>query len=146
MGRKLLVLATVLLAVAFAASPVAAAEPGMTVDIGGTHLVGRVVVNVDVTFTCQPKPEDAYPLTYTWGSLGGMESPSIVVSLRQAIGRQQAFGETTKYIDPAVVCTGTAQTMTLAVVPDGNGPGFKAGTAAIDVSAFASYYVTDLDT
>lgn len=118
----------------------------MNVDIGSTHLVGRVVVNVDVTFTCQPKPEDAYPLVYTWGTTGGMESPSIVVQLRQAVGRQQAFGEVTKYLDPAAVCTGSPQTLPFAVVPDGNGPAFKMGTAALSVSAYASYYVTNWDT
>jgi len=145
-GRRLPVFATVLFALALAASPVAAVEPGMTVDIAGTHLVGRVVVNVDVTFACQPKPEDAYPLSFAWGSLTGMESPSIVVQLRQAVGRQQAFGETTMYLHPDVDCTGAPHLVTLTVVPDGNGPAFKTGMAALNVSAFASYYVTNWDT
>jgi hypothetical protein len=123
------------------AGPLAAAEP-MTVSINSHHLVAKIVVNVEVGFSCQPKPEVDSPWYSRWGNMGGMSVPIIEVDIRQAVGgHMQAFGGTSWYFDPEELCTGEPQTVLLSIVPDSSGPAFKPGWAAIQVTGYSDYWI-----
>jgi hypothetical protein len=136
MRRFLVVAAMVVL---FAApTSVAAQEPDpMTVDFASAHLIAKVVVNVEVSYSCQPKPELEYPWASFWEN-----GPNIGIRIQQAIGRQQAFGQMELY---PLVCDGEGQTVVAGVLADPSGPAFKPGTAAIIIEGWAGYIVENYE-
>ena len=111
------------------------ASNGATIELGGGALVARVVVNVRVSFTCDPF------LVYDWDT--GTEVPTTHGSLEnlyavvvQASGRTINSGSSdTSGGD--VTCDGTtANVRTLAIVAD-TSP-WKSGAAVAGASAFVS--------
>ena len=137
--RRFLVVAAL---VALFAAPVTAVadEPDpLTVSVGSIHMVAKVVVNVEVTFACQPMPVVEYPLSTR------RDMPSVWVELRQAVARQQAVG--TQYLEFADAdCDGAPHTVVIAVKAEASGPPFKPGGAALNLSGNASYMIQNDET
>jgi hypothetical protein len=136
MRRFLVVAAMVVL---FAApTSVAAQDPDpMTVDFASAHLMAKVVVNVEVRYSCQPKPELEFPWASMWEN-----GPSLSIRIQQAIGRLQAFGQAELY---PLSCDGQEQNVVVSVVADPSGPAFKSGAAAIIIEGWAGYLVENYE-
>jgi hypothetical protein len=137
--RRFLVLAAM---VALFAAPMTAraAEPGMTFSVDSIQLVAKVVVKVDVTFTCQPRTIPDPPWR-TW-----FEMPMFYLQIQQAVGRQQATAAAEADFDGDALCDGSPHSLMITAVADGSGPPFRKGPAAMKVSGYASYMLENTET
>lgn len=137
--RRLLVLAAM---VALFATPLAAAaaEPGMTLRVDSVHLTAKVVVQVDVTFTCQPRTI-AEPPWRTWFDMSGF-----YLQIQQAVSRQQATAAAEAWFDGDALCDGLPHSLTITAIADKSGPPFRSGPAAMNVSGNASYMLENTET
>ena len=119
--------------------PAAGSKGGMTIEVVSVRLIAKVVVEVEVSVVCQPKPPSEDPIRSSW------ENTSIGLWAKQASGRRIAFGTTYSYFDGDAICDGTKHTMKVAAAADSSGVPFKLGTAAIAVAGDASYYWENLN-
>lgn len=118
---------------------VAAAEPGATIEVGPAQLIARVVVQVDLTITCDPKPESVWPISTTWSDAWAW------VEVRQAVGRQQVSGWADMWFDPDVYCDGLPHTLQATISGDA-AYHFKAGRAALQAGVNATYELWNEET
>lgn len=132
--------ATAAIVVFLAAQPAAAAAPVVTVQLDSARLLARgTLVDVAVTFTCAPLPAVEPPLMVLY------EETYVDVSIAQRIGKLVASGNAPFYFGGDDLCTGEPQSAVVRVPADVGGVHFKAGPAAINVDARASYGIYEED-
>jgi hypothetical protein len=120
--------------------PPAGSTNGMTMSIASASLTGRLVVTLQVTITCQPKPASEYPVFSSWEGFG------LQAWVKQASGKAIAFGSSGFEVDPAVVCDGTPHTIATTVSADPSGPPFSRGTAVVAIAGTAGYILENWET
>jgi hypothetical protein len=120
--------------------PPAGSTGGMTVQVRSIHLTTRAVAQVEVAFSCQPKPPSVYPLFTSW------DDTSLFVAVRQASGRSIIAGSAGYFFNGDATCDGTTHVITLGVTADLGGLPFKSGSAAVGASGNASYELQNWET
>lgn len=132
--RRLLVVAVLAVMCAAPASAFAA-DPDVTAQVLGTQLIAKgAVVNVEVEYSCT-RLTDAEP-----PDMALYEETYVDVTLQQVVGgRRQAFGNAVVWFEGDTDCDGAAHTLVVPVPADPTGPAFKSGSAAMTVTAKASY-------
>ena len=113
--------------------PPAFSTGGTTVQITGYHLTAKLVVEIDLAVTCQPKAPSVYPLDTFW------QDTSFGIWAKQANGRSIAFGTNGFSFDGDTVCDGTPHSMVATTSADSSGVPFKNGAAVIAATANASW-------
>jgi hypothetical protein len=120
--------------------PAAGSTGGMTVEILAVHVTAKVLVELEVGVTCQPKPASEYPVYSGW------EDTSLAVWAKQASGRSIAFGMAERYFDGDAICDGTQHVFVMHASADPSGVPFKMGSAVVAASGRAGYYVENWET
>jgi len=137
--RRLLAVAGLVWLLAAIPAPATAADPVMTVSVGHVHVVGKVLANVEVTFTCQTPAVPA-------GMEGGFDSAGLSVEIRQGSGRHIATGSGGVDFDARTMCDGRPHHRVVPVPVDPGGRTFKTGRAAIDAWGGADFSWWDPET
>ncbi len=114
--------------------PAAGSVNGVTVEVKAVRLIAKVVVQVEASIVCQPKPPSVYPIRSYW------EDRSIEVWARQASGRAIAFAMSYSSLDADAICDGSPHTIVAAASAEPSGVPFKIGAAALAVVVRTSYY------
>jgi hypothetical protein len=120
--------------------PPAGQTGGMTIQVRSVHLTTRAIAQVEVAFSCQPKPASAYPLFTYW------EDTSLFVSVRQVSGRTIVTGSAAYFFNGDATCDGATHVVTMGVPADAWSLPFKTGSAAVGASANAAYSFDNWDT
>jgi hypothetical protein len=120
--------------------PPAGQTGGMTIELRSVHLTTRAVAQVQVAFSCPPKPAPDGSLFTSW------DSTFLFVDVRQANGRTIAFGSAFASFDGDAVCDGTSHLLTVGVTADPSSVPFKTGSAAVGAAGNASYSTENWDT
>jgi hypothetical protein len=120
--------------------PAAGSSGGMSIEIENVVLTAKVVVTVDLTVTCQPKPPSEYPI------LSGWEQAGLSLWVKQASGRSIAAGYADVPLAPETMCDGSPHTVRASVSADADGVPFKSGSAVVAAAGFASYFVENWET
>jgi hypothetical protein len=114
--------------------PAAGSSNGVTIEIKAVQLIAKVVVQVEASIVCQPKPPSVYPIRSYW------EERSIAVWATQASGRAIAYAMSYSSFDAEAMCDGQPHTIIAAASADSSGVPFKNGNAAVAVAVHASYW------
>ena len=127
------------LADAPAPGPAGSAD-GMSVAIQSVHVTAKLVVQLQVAVTCQPKPASGYPVFSNW------DETSVQGYVRQASGKSIAFGSIDRQFDGDQVCDGAPHTLLIDVAADPAGVPFKSGSAVVATSGYASWNSSNWET
>lgn len=118
----------------------AASTDGMSVSIQSVHLTAKVVVQLQVAVTCQPRPASEYPVSSYW------DETSVQGYVRQASGKSIAFGSVQTRFDGDRVCDGSPHVLLLEVAADPAGVPFKSGSAVVGASGYSSWNASNWET
>lgn len=120
--------------------PTAGSAGGMSLEILAVRLTAKVVVEMEVRVTCQPKPPSEDPVYSGW------ENTGLTVWAKQASGRSIAFALHETWFVGDEVCDGTPHVLAMTASADPSGVPFKPGTAVVAASGYASYYWDNWET
>ena len=113
---------------------------GMSVVIQSVRVTAKLVVQMQVAVTCEPRPASEYPVFSGW------DETSVQGYVRQASGKSIAFGSINRQFDGDQVCDGAPHVLLLEVAADPAGVPFKSGSAVIATSGYASWYSENWET
>jgi hypothetical protein len=122
------------------APPAAGSAGGMSIAIRSVRLTAKVVVQVEVSVTCQPKPVSEYPVRSYW------DETSVQGYVRQASGKSIAFGSIQTRFSGDAVCDGTPHLFLLDVAAEPAGVPFKAGSAVVAASGYSTWDAENWET
>ena len=106
---------------------------GMSVVIQSVRVTAKLVVQMQVAVTCEPRPASEYPVFSGW------DETSVQGYVRQASGKSIAFGSIDRQFDGDQVCDGSPHVLVLDVAADPAGVPFKSGSAVVAASGYADW-------
>jgi hypothetical protein len=118
----------------------AGSRDGMSIVIQSVRVSAKLVVQMQVAVTCQPRPASEYPVVSGW------DETSVQGYVRQASGKSIAYGSIDRQFDGDQVCDGAPHVLLVEVAADPSGVPFKSGSAVIATSGYASWYAENWET
>jgi len=130
--RRLVVIA-VMLGMACLATPVSAADTGVSLSIDRVSYVNKTFVDVELSVSCQgPRPSVNRHVEF--------DGPMIYVDIIQSAGSRLAAGGAWVWFDGATLCDGSVHSLTASVMVDPYTRSFKPGRAMVAAGIDAGYY------